>query len=275
MRGFCVYWPCGYVMQDKSDNNEHKLRVQHQFGRSARDYATSDIHAHGESLNLLCELIDSQPTWRALDVATGAGHTALTIASHVRQVVASDITDAMLSQTKEAARSSNLNNVVTQIADAENLPFDDSSFDLLTCRLAFHHFPNPTKAVQEFARVLKPQARFGFTDNFTVESREAAEFYNRYERLRDPSHVRVLPKAELLQLFESNGFRIDDTRELSKEFEFENWADRQRVSDNDKQTLRQMMRKIPNELRPLFQPRWDDNTMYFTLWEIVVAATRI
>ena len=63
------------------------------------------------------------------------------------RVVATDLTAEMLAKTAELAAQRGLANVETRPADAESLPFDDASFDLVTCRLAFHHFPNPRQAL--------------------------------------------------------------------------------------------------------------------------------
>ena len=79
--------------------------VQQKFGAAAADYAASAVHAKGESLARLVELVGPQRSWRALDVATGAGHTALALASHVAHVVASDITDEMLTRPPSSLRS--------------------------------------------------------------------------------------------------------------------------------------------------------------------------
>ena len=76
-----------------------KRRVREQFTASAEAYATSEVHAKGLSLERLLELTQPEPKWRVLDVATGAGHTAVKFASHVSQVVASDITLRMLELT--------------------------------------------------------------------------------------------------------------------------------------------------------------------------------
>ena len=67
--------------------------VRSQFGASALDYATSEVHAKGESLARILELAAPQQTWQVLDVATGAGHMAAAFAPHVANVIASDITD--------------------------------------------------------------------------------------------------------------------------------------------------------------------------------------
>ena len=129
-------------------SDELKAKVQAQFGASSDAYAISDIHAKGESLAILLELVQPQPDWQAVDVATGAGHTALAFAPYVARVVATDLTAEMLAKTAELAAARGLTNVETKPADAEALPFDDASFDLVTCRLAFHHFPNPRQAIR-------------------------------------------------------------------------------------------------------------------------------
>jgi len=253
-------------------SDDVKSKVQAQFGASADLYATSDVHAKGESLAVLLELLEPQQSWRALDVATGAGHTALTLAPHVAHVTASDLTPGMLFKAGELADARGLTNFDTVPADAESLPFEEDSYDLLTCRLAFHHFPDPSTALAEWARVLKPGGLLGLTDNFTVDDPPAADCYNAYEKLRDPSHHCVYSLARLHEMLEAAGFSIHATHTLTKEFEFHDWADRQHVSPSDKDKLIAMMRAIPAELEPLFAPRWADETMYFSLWEAVIVA---
>ena len=117
--------------------------VQKQFGAAAADYAASAVHASGPSLGRLVALVSPQPHWHVLDVATGAGHTALAFAPLVASVVASDITGEMLAEASKLAAVRRLANVETTRAEAGNLPFPDASFDLVTCRLAAHHFPDP------------------------------------------------------------------------------------------------------------------------------------
>jgi ubiquinone/menaquinone biosynthesis C-methylase UbiE len=251
-----------------------KAKARAQFGASADAYATSSIHARGESLALLVELVAPGSDWQALDVGTGAGHTALAFAPHVARVIATDLTEEMLAKTAELAAERGLINVETEAADAESLPFDDDSFDLVTCRLAFHHFPNSRRAISEFARVLKPGGVLGFTDNVVVPDKGAAGYYNAYEELRDPSHHWVYPLARLRAMFEEAGLSVMAIHQLSKEFEFHAWADRQRASEKVKEKLLDMMRNIPEALEPLFAPRWADGTMYFSLWEAVIVAER-
>ncbi|MEZ5828464.1 MAG: class I SAM-dependent methyltransferase [Hyphomicrobiales bacterium] len=108
--------------------------VQQKFGQAAAEYATSSVHASGPSLTRLVELIEPKPTWRHLDIACGAGHTALAFAPKVAKVTASDVTPEMLAQTRALAKERKLGNVVTSQAPAHDLPFPDTSFHLVTCR---------------------------------------------------------------------------------------------------------------------------------------------
>ncbi|MCB0167050.1 MAG: class I SAM-dependent methyltransferase [Anaerolineae bacterium] len=254
-------------------SDELKAKVKSQFGVSADSYATSDVHAQGESLGMLLNLVKPQPEWQALDVATGAGHTAMLFAPHVAHVIASDLTEPMLTKTAQLAAERGLTNLETRSADAEALSFDDNAFDLVTCRLAFHHFPNPHQALSEIARVLKPGGIFGLSDNITVPDKQAAGYYNAYEKLRDPSHHWVYPQVRLEAMLEKAGLKVEATSNvMTKEFEFHKWADRQNVSDPNKDKLLEMMRHIPESLQPLLAPRWADGTMYFNLWEVVIVA---
>jgi ubiquinone/menaquinone biosynthesis C-methylase UbiE len=256
-------------------SDELKAQAQSQFGASADAYATSHIHAKGDSLAVLLDLVKPQPHWRMLDVATGAGHTAMLFAPHVAQVVASDLTEPMLAKTAQLAAQRGITNIQTELADSEVLPFDDASFDLITCRLAFHHFPNPHQALSEWVRVLKPGGLLGLSDNVTVPDKQAGGYYNAFEKLRDPSHHWVYPLVRLQAMLEKAGLKVEATSPIIvKELEFHDWADRQHVTQGDKERLLTMMRNIPEALQPLFDPRWTDETMYFHLWEVVIVARR-
>src|SRR6202022_3994061 len=117
-----------------------KSLVQEQFGATAAHYLTSKPHAKGKSLDRLVELAKPQPAWGVLDVATGGGHVAYAFAPHVARVWATDITAEMIDLVRGEAAKKGLSNLRTPYAKAEALSFDDASFDLVTCRIAPHHF---------------------------------------------------------------------------------------------------------------------------------------
>src|SRR5688572_11157475 len=114
----------------------NKELVQKQFGTHAEAYATSRVHAQGASLKRLVELIQPQADWQVLDVATAAGHTAYAFAPHVAHVVATDITPEMIPVAAKLAAEKGISNVTLESADAEELPYANGSFNLVTCRIA-------------------------------------------------------------------------------------------------------------------------------------------
>src|SRR5262252_10409358 len=143
----------------------NKSLSQAQFGQNAAEYLTSKPHAQGKSLDRLVALTRPEPHWHALDVATGAGHTAYAFAPHVAREWATDITDEMLTLVRQEIARRQLTNVGTLYAKAERLPLGDSRFDLVTCRIAPHHFDSIPAFLEESRRVLKPDGRLGLVDN--------------------------------------------------------------------------------------------------------------
>src|SRR5262249_60004860 len=162
--------------------------------------------AKGKSLARLVELVDPKPSWRVLDIGTGAGHTALAFALRVAKVMASDITDAMLAEANKLAAARGLVNFRTARARAEDLPFPDMSFDLVTCRLAAHHFEDVAAFVAEAARGLMPDGVFALVDNISPHEAELPAAYNNFWKLRDPSHARCPDLADRSALLRSPTF---------------------------------------------------------------------
>jgi len=121
--------------------------AQERFGKYAASYTAPWHNAAGPDLELIARLVGDHPLWVALDIATGGGHTALAVAPHVARVVATDITAPMLGAAREFVLSRGAGNIDFALADAEDLPFPACSFDLVTCRIAAHHFPDPARFV--------------------------------------------------------------------------------------------------------------------------------
>jgi len=246
--------------------------VQKKFGEAAADYAASAVHAVGPSLARLTELVETKPTWRVLDIATGAGHTALAFAPNVAKVTASDITPEMLQQARKLAKERGLNNLVTAQAQAGDLPFPDTSYHLVTCRLAAHHFPNPKAFVREAARVLIPGGRFALIDNVSPDDPGLAEAYNAFEKLRDPSHGRCLGLQEWTDLIENAGLTPVVTEVLDQDIPFDPWVARMRCTTATVARLKEMLETAP--LRDFLRPRETEDGLTFTLREAILVAAK-
>ena len=85
--------------------------------------------------------------------------------------------------------------------------FKTGQFDLVTCRIAPHHFPNAQAFVGECARVLKRGSALLLQDQLLPDNQEAAKFVDDFERLRDPSHHRAFNTAEWHAMFAAAGLR--------------------------------------------------------------------
>ena len=237
-----------------------KNRVRTQFGSVGDAYVRSVGHATGSDLQRMVELAAPQPADRLLDIATGGGHVARVFAPHVATVVASDLTPEILGHAEQAFTDLGLANVTMSVADAEALPFEAESFDLVTCRIAPHHFPNPAQFVTEAARVLRPGGRFALVDS-TVPEGEAGEFFNRFELLRDPSHVRSLTVGEWLDLIANAGLAAANVESFTKRHDFDDWTSRSRMTDGDKATLEQMMLEAGTDIQRHFTAEIVDGSL--------------
>jgi ubiquinone/menaquinone biosynthesis C-methylase UbiE len=248
--------------------------IQGQFGAHADSYATSKVHAQGESLARLRELTQPKRYWRMLDVSTGAGHAALAFASHVEHVVACDLTPEMLATAQRLAAERAIANIEFKPADAQALPFEDSVFDLLTNRLALHHYADARKAIAEMARVCKSGGIVALTDNIVPPDKQTAGYINRFEKLRDPSHKWAYPLVRLEAYFGDAKLQVEHTEEFRKEMEFEPWADRMGANEETNASLRQLLLESPEGVRTFLTPRVEGHKLFFTLHEAIIISRK-
>jgi SAM-dependent methyltransferase len=113
----------------------------------------------------LVEYAQPAPGMRVLDLASGTGEPAITLASRVGptgHVTALDLSAGLLEIAEQRARTRGLTNFSTQQADAHSLPFPDNSFDLATSPFGVMFFAEPRAALQELRRVLRTGARACF-----------------------------------------------------------------------------------------------------------------
>ncbi|MDX2290533.1 MAG: methyltransferase domain-containing protein [Hyphomicrobiaceae bacterium] len=256
--------------------------VERQFGPGASAYGASEVHRAGESLKRIVEMAGPQAHWRVLDVATGAGHTAATFAPHVAEVVASDITAEMLAETARIAAEKGLSNLSTVRAAADELAFPAGSFDLVTCRLAAHHFPDVPAFVAAARRVLKSGGRLAVVDNVTPDAAnlpglsagalaDAGHRYNAFEKLRDPSHGRALSQSEWVAIVTADGFEVAAVEQMKKAMAFEAYVARMRCDGPTRERLLTLL-TTDGPLKTFLEPREDRGELMFTLREMLLVA---
>jgi len=178
---------------------------------------------------------------RVLDVATGPGYIAEAFAHVAREVVGIDLTDAMLAIAREGTAQRGIKNISFQRGDVQNLPFADSEFDVVVCRFALHHLEHPAVVLREMARVCRDGGGVVVEDLFASEHPERAEYQNRFERLRDPAHVRAMPLSELLQHFCGAGLEVDAVTMNNLAPEVDRWLATTKTRDENAIEVRRLL----------------------------------
>ncbi len=236
-------------------NNDAKALTQKQFGAHAEGYVTSPTHRAGYSLERLIELLAPQPGQRALDLATGGGHTALALARAGTWTVAGDLTQPMLHAARAHLRQQGAADVSFVRLDAEHLPFASASFDVVTCRIAPHHFPDVAQFVRECARVVRPGGLVGVVDQLSPADPRTARYVNAFERLRDPSHVWAYNRAEWHGFFGAAGLEVLHYEEFDTEQVLVSWAALMGCDEATVTRLRAMLVQAPAPVVAWLEPR--------------------
>jgi ubiquinone/menaquinone biosynthesis C-methylase UbiE len=202
---------------------DRETLIRKEFSRQADAMAKAALFNDEGVLARICEAARLTLNSRVLDVACGPGIVVEALARAAGNVVGCDITPEMLEKARERCASAGLTNVRCMPGRAEALPFDDASFDVVVSRSALHHFANPAAALREMARVVQRGGRVITVDVMSAESPEESALHNALETLRDPSHVRMLPKRELHQVLAQAGLAVESCLEWTNQREFDEW----------------------------------------------------
>jgi SAM-dependent methyltransferase len=144
------------------------------------------------------------------------------LSEHARVVVGADLTDAVLRVAQRGAVDTR--NAAFVRALAERAPFRSGAFDAVVLRLALHHFARPADQLAEVRRLLRPGGRLVVLDILTSPDPETAALHNAIEVLRDPSHARFVPMAELEAELGAAGFSVVSASSWRTPRDFAGWA---------------------------------------------------
>jgi ubiquinone/menaquinone biosynthesis C-methylase UbiE len=249
-----------------------KKDVKKIFTKNKKAYVSSSTHSNSRDLTLLTEWLNPNSHMIALDIATGGGHTAKQLSPYVKRVVATDITKDMLENT--ADHLTGYSNIDYIIADAEHLPFLDHTFDIVTCRIAAHHFPNQDQFIREVKRVLKEKGKFLLIDNISPDNEIYDSFINRLEKTRDYSHFRSLNINEWKKLLTENKLKVLQEQQRRKTLPYEEWVNRTLDNEENKIHVEQFMAGASNDIKHYYEIKIDDGKIqHFTIDEWMVLCT--
>ena len=182
-------------MKNKEQNSHDSLIID-QFTKQAVPFAKMLAQSNEESTKLLIRMSQLSKSDTVLDVACGPGLLACALAPHAQNVTGIDLVPAMIEKAQKTQQEKSLSNIDWKIGEILPLPFVDSNFSVVVCRYAFHHFLKPEAVLKEMIRVAKPKGKVAVIDVFTSSAAQS-DVYDKVEKLKDPSHVRTLPLAEL------------------------------------------------------------------------------
>jgi ubiquinone/menaquinone biosynthesis C-methylase UbiE len=200
---------------------DHLKRVAGEFARQATNF--DRWAAKADDPGRFGAALGEVRRGRLLDVACGPGVVTAALAPEASSVTGFDATEAMLEKAKARCAGAGLSNVAFRSGDAENLPFEDAEFDGVVTRLAIHHFAAPQRALDEMFRVLRPGGAAVIVDAVSSEDPDESALHNAVERLRDPSHVRMLPASALDAAVHRAGFRDLEHATWDMDRELEEW----------------------------------------------------
>jgi ubiquinone/menaquinone biosynthesis C-methylase UbiE len=253
------------------------VNSEQQFDRQAAHYNASWNAWSESSLQWLLDHAAPQLTDRVLDVATGTGFTALSFAPLVQEVVGIDVSAAMLEQAGRQANSRSITNVRWRQAPAEQLPFDAETFDLVTARVAPHHFENLREFIAESFRVLRSGGRFLIADTSVPDALpEVDQWQNRVEWLRDRSHIRNYSPGAWRQFTSEAGYEVGEVGRCDEAHPIllYEWMNKSGCSGEAADEVARLFSEAPDAARREFSIQTLPDGNYSFKWMRVVLAAR-
>ena len=183
-------------------------------------------------------------TESVLDSGCGTGALAYALAPHVAEIVGVDVNAEYL----DAARASAPENARFVEGDATSLPFGYGAFDIAACYRVLHHVRRPELAVSELARVTRIGGRVLVVDQLgDVDPLRSLEM-DRSERLRDPTHQRLLPDGDVRGYLDANDLVLITSEVTRERVDLERRLELAGIPDEERTKIRGPAPAAPREI---------------------------
>ncbi len=240
---------------------DHNDTVKRSFKKQAEKIGAYHM-SKTEYTDYLIKRIGAKGNEHALEVAAGTCICGRALAPFVKDITCLDLTEEMLAQGKKLAEESQINNIYFHQGNAEELPYETESFDLVITRLSFHHFTNPEKSFREMQRVLKKGGKLIVWDMEATEE-SLREIDDKIERMRDPSHTRILSREEFEKLFEKN-FALQCEETTLVPVDLKGWMNLTDTPEDTQKEITDLMKAdLSGDSKTGFSPYIQDNEIVF------------
>ena len=261
--------PAGRGLSSTSDD-AHDDVVRREFARQSSTFARADsFFGMGEIGDWIGDALPLQAQDTVLDVCGGAGHLSRHLSSRAKEFVVLDLTREQLQTGREGAAREGIDNVRFVEGDALAIPFPSGDFDLAMCRFALHHLTDPSAALSEMARVVRPGGYVAVVDIVGGGAR-----HDELEILRDPSHTRAVPEDELLAMLAVAGGELVARDAREQDLPVEPWLQQASPSEDAAAAIGRALESEADggEATGLRARRADDGSLLITQrWLLAVA----
>ena len=178
-----------------------KEKTKNHFDKTASEYNDSSDGKFVEGMyDALVKEIQKSESGRILDVGCGNGNLFTLLPDGKYELYGVDFSKNMIDEAKMNCKTQ----ATFSVADAESLPFDDDSFDMIVCNASFHHYTRPDDVLKEMRRVLKPSGKLLIGDPYVPGI--ARPLINVLIKFSDKGDYHFYGFNEMQELFLKNEF---------------------------------------------------------------------
>ncbi len=221
--------------------------IKDQFNKQAENFANWWIGKNTEYLQRYFDFCNIQPNDNVLDVACGPGEFTIYIANRVRRVQGIDISDKEIEIANKLLKEFGLTNIEFDCDDVEKLPYSDSSFSVVLCKSAFHHFLNPDLIFNEMIRCCEVGGKISIQDIVAYEDDYVNDFFETFDKLVDISHNKTLSETEFNNLYNNYGIQKERDFRLNVDLNINEYIQHAKQTRTDKIKLQDLLEMGKND----------------------------
>ena len=249
---------------------------QKAFGAQSSGFSSDGkTYADTDGLAWMLKDLPLSDNDKVLDIATGTGEFARALSPHVAMVIGLDATREMMEQGKKFISQVGIENISFEKGVAQDLPFADNSFEIISCRYAFHHFSDPKPVISEMVRVCKTGGHVIIVDIIVPDETTEVE-YNYHEWLCDQSHTRCLRSEEFHTYFKLFGMDIISARTRDLDEDLIEWMDFSLTENAHRKKLLQAVNtELSGGTKTGLAPYHKDSILYFRQVDLAIVGRKL